>query len=56
MYILFVADFDESESKVLKFEYRHELQDYFDNNTVFTDLIRYGEHIGEWHNYHLEIV
>lgn len=56
MYILFIADFDEGESKVLKFEYRHELQDYLGNNIVFDDLTQCGEHIGEWHHYHLEIV
>lgn len=56
MYILFIADFDENESKVLKFEWRQDLQDYFDNDVVFKDLVVYGNHIGEWHHYHLEIV
>lgn len=52
-YILFVADFDENQSKVLKLKNLQDLYDYFDDDLFVNNLVDKKCSYGEWHNYHL---
>ena len=60
-YILFTADFDESQSVVQKYETLDEIADNMDAyceecegyKKWFNKLVKEGYHYGEWHHYHL---
>lgn len=53
-YLLFVADFDETESDVVKLCSDESVRDYFcDDASTIANLFSNGSHYGEWHQYHL---
>ncbi len=59
MYILFVADFDENDSNVVKLNSLSDVIVYLgweENEDLVSELLSNGVVEGEWHNYHLEIV
>lgn len=59
MYILFVADFDENGSDVVKLSSLSDVIVYLgweENEDLVSELLSNGVVEGEWHNYHLEIV
>ena len=59
MYILFIADFDENDSDVVKLNSLSDVIVYLgweENEDLVSELLSNGVVEGEWHNYHLEIV
>lgn len=59
MYILFIADFDENGSDVIRFSCLEDVVEYLgwkNNEDLVSELTSNGIIEGEWYNYHLEIV
>lgn len=59
MYILFIADFDENGSEVVKLNSLSDVIVYLgweENEGLVSELLSNGVVEGEWNNYHLEIV
>lgn len=59
MYILFIADFDENYSSVVRLSSIEVVTEYLgwgDNPELVSELLSEGIVEGEWHNYHLEVV
>lgn len=59
MYILFIVNFDENESKVNRFSCLEDVVEYLgweDYEDLVSELTSNGVVEGEWHSYHLEIV
>lgn len=59
MYILFIADFDENYSSVVRLSSLEAVTEYLgwdDNPVLVSELTSKGVVEGEWHNYHLEVV
>jgi len=59
MYILFIADFDENGSDVVKLNSLSDVIVYLgweENEDLVSELLSNGVVEGEWHHYHLEIV
>lgn len=53
MYLLFIVDFDEVESYVEHIKDLDDLKSYFDDEEFVNELLKNGEHIGEWSHHHL---
>lgn len=53
MYLLFIARFGTCESSVERIKDLDELNLYFKDKEFVNELLKNGEHIGEWSHHHL---